>query len=421
MASSFTWLDHSESDRRRALDVIDQFREKGTLDELGIGTVRDALADTLFPGISTLQTRAKYLLFIPWIYKTIETKKINSNDVFRIARQGEIDLIHQLLESSDTDGVIGKEAKDNLQRLPSSVYWSGLGKFGIRIFKGSINHYHHSLNGNYRRRQNSRTSAEEGVVDPFQPQKNWHEGLPPVPKNFPLGASMILSGSEAEYLRQRFMTNVPRTLIAFLVDQGELCDWVEYPWQHPQLGQFSNRIRIQLHHAELFSLIMLGASLLYYLMLAEKRASTRTEGTSHSDNRVGESRKLFSNWFDEVNDSRQSFEQWCDSQSDFWDLVRSKNPNVPIRTEQFIKSWIRIVREANKFETLVDNEITRICIQSREDFLKRPRARLSNARALEMWNGDVGAQRLSYRWAQVERITRDILQGLNGSRDSAGT
>lgn len=38
--SSFGWLDYSEHDRRRTLDVIDLFREKDTRDELGIGTVR---------------------------------------------------------------------------------------------------------------------------------------------------------------------------------------------------------------------------------------------------------------------------------------------------------------------------------------------------------------------------------------------
>ena len=66
MASRFAWLDHSESDRRNALDVVDLFCEQDTRDELGYGTVRDALADSLFPGISTIQTRAKYLLFIPY-------------------------------------------------------------------------------------------------------------------------------------------------------------------------------------------------------------------------------------------------------------------------------------------------------------------------------------------------------------------
>ena len=35
MALTLTWLDYAERDRRRALDVIDLFRETGTVDELG--------------------------------------------------------------------------------------------------------------------------------------------------------------------------------------------------------------------------------------------------------------------------------------------------------------------------------------------------------------------------------------------------
>ena len=107
--SRFAWLDYSEHERRKALDVIDQFREKDTRDELGIGTVRDALADRLFPGISTIQTRARYLIFIPWIHQSLETDHVRSDDAPRIARHREIKLIHALLESEDHEGIIGRD------------------------------------------------------------------------------------------------------------------------------------------------------------------------------------------------------------------------------------------------------------------------------------------------------------------------
>src|SRR5688572_19144376 len=60
--SAFAWLDYSDGERRRMLEVIELFREKGTLDELGIGSIRDTFADHFFPGISTIQTRARYFL-----------------------------------------------------------------------------------------------------------------------------------------------------------------------------------------------------------------------------------------------------------------------------------------------------------------------------------------------------------------------
>lgn len=52
----FVWLDYSERERRKMLEVVDLFREHDTRDELGVGSVRDAFADMLFPGTSTIVT-----------------------------------------------------------------------------------------------------------------------------------------------------------------------------------------------------------------------------------------------------------------------------------------------------------------------------------------------------------------------------
>ena len=57
------------------LDVVDLFREKGTVDELGLGPIRDAFADRLFPGTSTLQSRTRYWLLIPWLYLQLEAER----------------------------------------------------------------------------------------------------------------------------------------------------------------------------------------------------------------------------------------------------------------------------------------------------------------------------------------------------------
>ena len=64
--SAFVWLDYSERERRKRLDVVDLFREHDTRDEFGIGSVRDAFADMLFPGTSTIMTRARYFLLVAW-------------------------------------------------------------------------------------------------------------------------------------------------------------------------------------------------------------------------------------------------------------------------------------------------------------------------------------------------------------------
>ena len=50
MEPTITWLDLTASDRDRMQRVLDLFGEAGTVDELGLGTLRDALSNALFPG-----------------------------------------------------------------------------------------------------------------------------------------------------------------------------------------------------------------------------------------------------------------------------------------------------------------------------------------------------------------------------------
>ena len=64
------WIDFSKEDRQKALDVINLLGEQGAVDELGIGTVRDAFANCFFPGTSTVQTRAKYF-FILFVFMSL--------------------------------------------------------------------------------------------------------------------------------------------------------------------------------------------------------------------------------------------------------------------------------------------------------------------------------------------------------------
>ena len=147
--SAFVWLDYSERERRKMLDVVDLFREHDTRDELGVGSVRDAFADMLFPGTSTIMTRARYFLLVPWAYQRLERLRVRSAEIAARARQAELNLVEPIERSDDNDGNIGKVAKTTLKRLPSSVYWQGLSVWGIRSFRGAQVQYHRSLDRYY--------------------------------------------------------------------------------------------------------------------------------------------------------------------------------------------------------------------------------------------------------------------------------
>ena len=88
MDPSLTWIDLTARDREQMRKVLDLFSEQGTLDEMGLGSLRDALADALFPGTSSIQTQLRYTLFVPWLYQRLEARHGDGSDVARAARRG---------------------------------------------------------------------------------------------------------------------------------------------------------------------------------------------------------------------------------------------------------------------------------------------------------------------------------------------
>lgn len=145
MTSHLAWLDHDSTARDRMQRILALFKNKDARDELGLGTVRDSIADQLFPGTSTIQTRLRYMLFVPWIYQRLEADCVSSTEVARKARKLETQLLDSLLTREDQDGIFGKRARGEIKRLPSSVYWAGLESWGIRRFPGSQDEYHRAF------------------------------------------------------------------------------------------------------------------------------------------------------------------------------------------------------------------------------------------------------------------------------------
>jgi hypothetical protein len=73
--SSLAWIDFDEAERQRTQRIMSLFQERESRDELGLGAIRDSIADHLFPGTSTIQTRLRYMLFIPWIFQSLDHRE----------------------------------------------------------------------------------------------------------------------------------------------------------------------------------------------------------------------------------------------------------------------------------------------------------------------------------------------------------
>lgn len=404
MNSSFAWLDYSEQERRRALDVISLFQVRDTRDELGLAGVRDPLADLLSPGTTTIQTRARYFLLVPWIYQNFERKQVKSSRIAIRVRYDEEQLIKHLSQSDDLEGVIGREAGAAVKRMPSSVYWAGLRRWGILQFPGSQAQYHRSLDQFYARLKGHRARDRENEATSPEPI-NWHAHVPDPPADFPEGAELALTREEAEYLRERILSAAPGSLLAHLADQEEPWERVKFSWQHPELEQFPAPIRGQLAHAQTFSEVMHGASLLYNLMLAVKRGHEEWIET-HTGS--------FEQWAAEETDRSMRLAEW--DLGEFWDLVAEtgRPPNLP--TRRFVERWIELVRRTSPLSTLVSDPHAQRLIGEREYSLKRGRARLQNPRHLELWGGASGNGQLDFRWGITQTLLHDILDGLSSGK-----
>ena len=130
------WIDFSKEDREKILDVINLLQEEGAVDELGIGVIRDAFSNYFFPGTSTVQTRAKYLLIVPYILKEA-ADGLYGNDVLQILKRIDIEEkncgLLFMKNCPNEDGIIGKRVlpKGWVSRKPSNIYWNGIRTLGI--------------------------------------------------------------------------------------------------------------------------------------------------------------------------------------------------------------------------------------------------------------------------------------------------
>ena len=212
LQSSIAWIDFFDQDRRRMMEVIALFKQRDTRDELGLGSIRDAFAELFFPGTTTLQTRARYLLFVPWLYRNYEKRRVPSGKIAGRLRKDEISLI-DALKSAGEEGVIGQLSGASLQRFPSSIYWNELRRWGILRYMGSQSQYHRYLDCFYRQQSGRFYDVEpvEGWDD-----SNWDLRLPSPPDDFPDQADLRLTREEASYLCERLLLSCPASLLATL-------------------------------------------------------------------------------------------------------------------------------------------------------------------------------------------------------------
>lgn len=420
--SSIGWIDFSSEHREKVRTVIDLLSAPGVVDELGIGVVRDSFADRMFPGLSTIQTRAKYFTLTALLirdYQVSERAKRTPRTLERYLEDEEktcrISLVNRHGDGRQSLGIIGgsfgtRTDRDVIRR-PSSVYWNGLRMFGF------ISPSHLSLAEFSRRlsdeRKQLRALLEETKQERGDDQDAEDNSMrlrvrtPEIANDYREHLSIELTRDEAVFLRDQITSCQRESLIGQILKHDTLMDQVLQLPETTSFDEFadlpfidelkSQELRSTVHHSRDFWRIMEGAHIRYNCLL-----QAAGFGTS-------ELKSAFEEQWEAWREKIAKFPPHWDS-SFMWALIHKHGSQPRGHTRKFIDGWIEQARQGAENLSRCDELVSN---QERLNKGNRARLRTGNQEAVNSW---IGLNKVEYRLPQVIRLIRDIREGeqLNG-------
>lgn len=417
--ASIGWIDFSPAHRARVAALLDALKPEGVVDELGIGTIRDSLADLIFPGFSTIQTRAKYFFFIPYIlydYQLLTTQKRRSTSPAKYLEDQENEIMWQLAEKynhnrTSNSGVIGitKRRGDKIARRPSTIYWNGLRAFKL------IDH-----NGmgpeNFLRLRNRKTDSllgqnisgdDQTRDDADADHENLFRLKVEYDADWRTDVDVNLTRNEAHTLGYRFRDAGKGILLGELMDNLKLREAFISADNFAQaitacLPYLQGVVRKTVIMAHDFSEVMLGAHIAYnYLLQKYKFGSNAYLGQ-------------LKEWHQNLHATMLDADQF--NPEEVLDIAR----RTRLSTRHFITSWWKLV-SADQLNVAALEEL----IVEQERQVKRHKARLHFNRlddvqeagdSEESNSGWIGLRRLEYRRRQAIRMILDVQDGERSKR-----
>lgn len=277
----FGWIDFSKEQRNKVLSVINLLSEPGAVDELGIGVIRDAFANIFFPGTSTIQTRAKYFLIIPYLFTELEREKgLNPERMLAKLHEREDDLIDIFKQNYDW-GIIGETAGRNLKRKPSDIYWNGLRTYGI--FTDEHMTMSEYVQVFYLLKERKKIMKAQGSIHTNSSDQDGDDAdavseelstsfwrAPNVEADWRDTLTIQLSAREAQLLKERIVQSVPDSLLAWLIDKQvtEFLSYDSFDQLEGMLPQFPEKIRSDYRIAKAFADFIYGAHIRYNVILS---------------------------------------------------------------------------------------------------------------------------------------------------------
>lgn len=132
------WVDYSRQERETIKELLKVLGDSSSLDELGVGIVRDSISDLLYPGTSVLHTRAKYYILIPELFKkAMKSGLTTGSEVRNLINTDQDKIARALRRSADEEtgkkaaGIIGGRSDRAVKMKPTRIYWNALRTTGI--------------------------------------------------------------------------------------------------------------------------------------------------------------------------------------------------------------------------------------------------------------------------------------------------
>jgi len=416
--SQLGWVDFSSEDREQVSKILAMLKEPGTLDELGVGQIRDAFADLLFPGFSTIQTRAKYLIVVPIILKEYHHLNIKQPILeYLKEREDEVAKFLDKHHSSSTEGIIGRTMvnKDGVARRPSSVYWNAFRQFEIIHTFMSLNEFSQKyskitfqVNSAQEHDEGIDESSElrEAILTPNGYESKWLENV-----------TLDLKYDEADFLyrkmttspyvkdsvsTQLFLSGLMKEALEQYTDLQKNKEHLDFDNSLDLLedlvlrsNDISKECKETLALANEFSLAMEGPHIRYNIVLATKENYENEELAEYY-------KTLYVTWKETVK-KRDIFSSGCSTR---WLQAAKRNHYHAFNenTVDFIENWSELMLNDTNDDVLDD------LVKEQAFRNKKNRSILHKNNRYENW---VGIRRLDYRWSSAVKILQDIVDGLD--------
>jgi hypothetical protein len=425
MTSKIGWIDFSPLHRERVKSFIELMEEGGVQDELGVGTIRDAMSNKLFPGFSTLHTRAKYFFITPYILLDKERKQRKSEsgkDYFNrveIETNNTIIKFYESCKERKEESYFGKFKKDGvLKRQPSEIYWNGITTLRLVNYDGTLDQLlrdkHSTIEELLSCNQGDDTVKEQGennkprVVDAGSAD-GWIENI--------TEKGLTLTSVEAQILRDRLIKHTPNSLPTELLTNDEV--WEVYKaaaYKDKGNEQITNalinfvekayklveneELRTNLITAHDLSLFLYGPHIAYNLRLAEQ--------VKAAESVIQELRDMGIVWLETLEQRMIDYKRFDISNC-------MQDVNVKPTTRLFLKKVQQLITQQGKRQNIETELCDLVEQQERKNkknksrFYKLEENRVVDENEKGAW---IGLGLINYRYAAALAIMKDIQEVL---------